>query len=90
MGTTMNLTKEIEKVFAGPQKITDEEQDMLLDCLQFMRDDIENGMPAEVVNAWRFKIQGIIEFLYSVGRIEEAQYDRIRDILKEIAGENYE
>ena len=86
----MNLTMEIEKVFAGPQKITNEEQDMLLDCLQFMRDDIENGMPADVINAWSFKIQGIIEFLFSVGRIEEAQYDRIRDIMKEITGENYE
>ena len=90
MGTSINLTKEIEKVFAGPQEITDKEQEMLLDCLLFMRDDIENGMPAEVVNAWNTKIQGIIEFLYAVGRIQENQYDRIRDILNEIAGENYE
>ena len=86
----MNLTKEIEKVFAGPQEITDKEQEMLLDCLLFMRDDIENGMPAEVVNAWNTKISGIIEFLYAVGRIQENQYDRIRDILNEITGENYE
>ena len=86
----MNLTKEIEKIFAGPQEITEIEQETLLDCLQWMRDDVENGMPAEVIHAWSLKIQGIVEFMDACGKISGKQMEQIRGILKHIAGENYE
>ena len=86
----MNLSREIEKIFTGPQEVTDIEVETLIDCLQWMRDDAENGMPAEVIHAWSLKIQGIVEFLDVCGKLDGKQTERIREILKVIAGENYE
>ena len=86
----MNLSREIEKIFTGPQEVTDIEVETLIDCLQWMRDDAENGMPAEVIHAWSLKIQGIVEFLDVCGKLDGKQTERIREILKAIAGENYE
>lgn len=86
----MNLTKAIDQIFKGPQEITDIEQETLLDCLQWMRDDVENGMPAEVIHAWNLKIQGIVEYLEVCGKLDSRQSEQLRVILKEITGENYE
>lgn len=86
----MNITEEFRKIFAGEQKTSDEEQDVLLDTMTFMRDDVEMGMNNDVIHTWRLKIQGAIEYLEAVGKISGEQSKRLFEMLSEIESVTYE
>lgn len=91
----MNITQEFRKIFGAEQttdgvRLIDEEQDVLLDVLLFMRDDAENGMGPEIMNAWGLKLTGVIEYLEAVGKITEEQEAQLAQIIRKIGSVEYE
>ena len=77
----MNLTQEFRKIFGAEQtadgvRMIDEEQDVLLDVLLFMRDDVEKGMGKDIIMMWRMKLISIIEYLEMAGKISAALSSR--------------
>ena len=80
----MDITKRFRELFSGEQAASEEEQDVLLDVLLFMRDDVENGMPKEVILTWRVKLTGVIEYLEATGKIDNDQLDGLIAIVKGI------
>lgn len=75
MEKTVNVTQEFRKIFSGEQKMSEEEQDALLDALLFMRDDVELGLGQDVIQTWMMKIAGVIEFLVACGKITAGEGD---------------
>ena len=86
----MNITHEFREIFSGEQAANDEEQDVLLDVLLFMRDDVENQMPKDVILTWKLTLTGVIEYLEATGKINEKQLEQLIRIVKEIEGVDYE
>ena len=86
----MNITQEFREIFSGEQAANEEEQDVLLDVLLFMRDDVENQMPKDVILTWKLKLTGVIEYLEATGKINAEQLERLIRIVKEIEGVDYE
>jgi len=80
----MNITKEFGEIFSGTQETTEEERDVLLDAMLFMRDDVETGLAQEVITLWAGKITGIIEFLSGTGKINEEQEEQLSMMLNRI------
>lgn len=86
----MNITEEFRKIFSGEQAASEEEQDVLLDVLLFMRDDAENGMGQEIMNAWGLKLTGVIEYMEAIGKINAEQLEALTGIVKQIGSVVYE